>query len=115
MQLFERMQEQGIQVNKVTLVSVLSACNHNGCVDQGLNIFSSMKERLRIKPNKEHYTCVVDMLCRSGRMIEAYELVKKMPTAAVESIESIVGAFFNGCMIHGRRDLAEMIVEGEAT
>ena len=62
-----------------------------------------------------HYACVVDMLCHSGRMVEAYELVKKMPIIVVEFIESIVGAFFNGCMIHERRDLAEMIVKGEAT
>ena len=40
--------------------------------------------------SKEHYACVVDILCRSGRMEEAYELVKQMP---IEVTNSIVGAF----------------------
>ena len=107
-QLFERMQEEGMQANEVTFICILSACSHNGLVEEGLKIFRSMKESYGIEVGKEHYACVVDLLCRSGRMLEAYELVKEMP---IEVPDSIVGAFFNGCKIHGRKDLAKMMAQ----
>lgn len=108
LQLLERMQEQGIQANGVTFVSVLSACSHSGLVERGLEIFRSMKETYGVEASKEHYACLVDLLCRSGKMGEAYEVVKGMP---VEITESIAGAFFNGCKVHGRRDLAKVMAE----
>ncbi|KAJ8760110.1 hypothetical protein K2173_010966 [Erythroxylum novogranatense] len=80
MQLFERMQEEGIWANDTTLITILSACSHNCCLEDGLRIFSLMKERYGIEPKREHYTCVIGMLCRSGRMVEACELMKQMNT-----------------------------------
>ena len=67
-----------------------------------------MKEKYGVEISQEHYSCVLDLLCRSGRMVEAYELFKEMP---IEVTDSIVGAFFNGCKIHGRRDLAKLMAE----
>lgn len=102
-ELFERMLEEGMRANEVTLISVLSACSHGGLVEKGLEIFRSMKERYGVKISKEHYACVVDMLCRSGRMVEAYDLLRQVPMYVTNSM---AGAFRNGCNIHGRRDLA---------
>jgi pentatricopeptide repeat protein len=107
-QLFGRMQEEGMQANEVTFICILSACSHSGLVEEGVKIFRTMKEGFGIDIGKEHYACVVDLLCRSGRIVEAYELMKEMPTQVPESI---VGAFLNGCKIHGRRDLAKMMAE----
>ncbi|KAG4144974.1 hypothetical protein ERO13_D05G070000v2 [Gossypium hirsutum] len=106
--MFERMQEEGVQVNDATLTCVLSACSHGGYVEEGLRIFGSMKQSYGIEGAKEHYACVVDMLCRSGKMVEAYELLKEMPFGVTNSI---VGAFFNGCKVHGRKDLAKLMGE----
>ena len=97
-----------MQANHITLISVLSACSHGGLVEKGLTIFRSMKEKYGVEISQEHYSCVLDLLCRSGRMLEAYELFKEMP---IEVTDSIVGAFFNGCKIHGRRDLAKRMAE----
>ncbi|XP_015875968.3 pentatricopeptide repeat-containing protein At3g49170, chloroplastic-like [Ziziphus jujuba] len=102
------MQEEGVLPNEVTLICILSACSHSGEVERGLKIFRSMEQCYGIKASKEHYACVIDLLCRSGKMVEAYEEVKNMP---FEITESIIGAFFNGCKVHGRRDLAEMMHE----
>ncbi|OMO68955.1 hypothetical protein CCACVL1_19743 [Corchorus capsularis] len=107
-ELFERMQEEGVLANDTTLTSLLSACSHGGYVEKGLKIFRSMKQSYGIEAAKEHYACIVDMLCRSGRMEEAYELVKEMPFGVTNSI---LGAFFNGCKIHGRKDLAKLMGE----
>ncbi|KAL5983333.1 hypothetical protein ACLOJK_017417 [Asimina triloba] len=107
-QLFDRMKEEGIQVNEVTLSNLLSACSHGGLVDEGLEMFESIKEVQGIELSKEHYACIVDLLCRSGKLVEAFALVKKMPG---EANDSAVGAFFNGCRIHGRTDLAKELAE----
>lgn len=107
-ELFLRMQDEGIQANEVTFTSILSSCSHGGLVDKGLGIFKLMKEQYGIEASKEHYSSVVDLLCRSGRLEEAYDTVKEMP---IEATESIVGAFLNGCMVHERKDLAERMVE----
>ncbi|GMH11503.1 hypothetical protein Nepgr_013344 [Nepenthes gracilis] len=107
-ELFERMLQEGFRVNEVTLACVLSACSHGGLVEKGLEIFRSMQDKHRIVASKEHYACVVDLLCRSGRVEDAYELVKNM---SIEITESIVGSFFSGCKIHGRRDLAKQLAQ----
>ncbi|XP_057515645.1 pentatricopeptide repeat-containing protein At5g59600-like [Amaranthus tricolor] len=106
--LFDEMQKNGFRPNEVTLVCVLSACSHGGLVQEGMEIFRSMKEKYHVEATKEHYACVVDLLSRAGEVEEAYELMKRMP---MEATESIIGAFLNGCRIHGRRDLADRITD----
>lgn len=105
-ELFERMQKEGMQPNEVTFTAVLSACSHGDLVEKGLMVFQSMQETHRILISNEHYACLVDMLCRSGKMEEAYELIRGMH---IKITDSIAGAFFNGCIIHQRRDLAIMV------
>ncbi|KAL0389387.1 UNVERIFIED_CONTAM: Pentatricopeptide repeat-containing protein, mitochondrial [Sesamum calycinum] len=104
---FDRMQDEDIQPNEVTLTAILCACSHGGLVEKGLEIFRSM-DSYGVKPNKEHYSCLIDLLCRYGRMEEAYDIVKQI---GVEVTDSTIGAFLNGCKIHERRDLAENISE----
>lgn len=106
--LFERMLGDGVRPNQVTFTCLLSACSHGGLVEKGLEIFRSMREVYGVKYCKEHYNCIVDLLCRSGQLVEAYELVKKMQ---IEVNDSIFGAFLNGCRIHGRSDMAKRLVE----
>lgn len=106
--LFKKMQEEGLRPNEVTFTCVLSACSHSGSVQKGLEIFSSMKECYGTEVSKQHYACVVDLLCRSGRTVEAYEFFKALP---IQVTESMAGAFLNGCKVHGRRDLAKMMEE----
>ncbi|MCL7040913.1 hypothetical protein MKW94_009656 [Papaver nudicaule] len=106
--LFERMQEENVQANQVTFTSILSACSHGGLVEKGLEIFLHMKEKCRVGLSQEHLACMIDILGRSGRLTEAYQLVKGM---GEEVNESIIGAFLNGCRIHGRSDLAKGLAE----
>ncbi|XAR50808.1 hypothetical protein NMG60_11005249 [Bertholletia excelsa] len=107
-QLFDRMQEEKIQGNQVTFTCLLSACSHGGLLEKGLKIFNSMRQDYGVEASKEHYACVIDLLCRSGRMDEAYEMMKEMQ---IEVADSVAGAFFNGCKIHNRRDLAKILAE----
>nr|XP_027191048.1 pentatricopeptide repeat-containing protein At4g02750-like [Cicer arietinum] len=83
---------QGVVPNAATFVAVLSACSHAGLVDEGLKIFHSMQKSYKVTPTIEHYTCVVDLLGRSGRVKEADEFLTQMP---VEADGVIWGALLN--------------------
>ncbi|VAH81023.1 unnamed protein product [Triticum turgidum subsp. durum] len=67
-----------IRPNNVTFIGVLSACAHNGLVDDGQRYWSTMQE-MGIKASMENYGCMVDLLCRSGLLDEAYSFVTSMP------------------------------------
>ncbi|XP_060190940.1 pentatricopeptide repeat-containing protein At5g59600-like isoform X1 [Lycium barbarum] len=106
--LFENMQYEGVLPNEVTLTSLLSACSHGGLVEKGLKIFWSMEESYGVRARKEHYACVIDLLCRVGRLEVAYDIIKDM---TIEVTDSIIGAFFSGCKVYARRDLAEKMAK----
>ncbi|KAL5096935.1 hypothetical protein RYX36_001262 [Vicia faba] len=108
MELFTKMLEQGLRPNEVTFTCILSACSHSGSVEKGIEIFTLMKECYGVEVSSEHYACVVDLFCRSGKLVEAYEFLKSMP---IQITESIAGAFLNGCKIHERKDLAKKMAE----
>ncbi|GAB4836003.1 hypothetical protein Ancab_000921 [Ancistrocladus abbreviatus] len=82
-----------VMPNHVTLVAILTACSHSGFVDEGLNIFRSMKDRYNIEPRLEHYGCLVDLLVRSGKVEDAINVIEKMPMKPSQSIwGSVLGA-----------------------
>lgn len=65
--------------NSITFVGVLSACNHRGLVTEGRKYFEMMLKEYKIKPQLEHYGCLVDLLARAGNIDEALDLVTNMP------------------------------------
>jgi len=77
--LFDEMQQAGMKPNHITFVGVLSGCSHSGLVEDGWHHFSSMNRDYCLTPREEHYTCMVDLLCRAGRLDEAENFIKKMP------------------------------------
>eukprot|EP00257_Ricinus_communis_P013359 XP_015570778.1 putative pentatricopeptide repeat-containing protein At2g01510 [Ricinus communis] len=101
---FEEMVLSGYQPDSVSFLSVLSACSHCGLVEEGLQYFSSMTKVYKLVPKREHYACVVDMLCRSGRFDKAEKLIAEMP---FEPDEIIWSSVLNSCRIHKNHDLAK--------
>lgn len=79
LQLFNRMQHEGFRPNEITFVNVLSACSHDGLVDDACQYFLSMKSAYGIVPVVDHYDCLVDLFARAGRLEEAENLIKGMP------------------------------------
>lgn len=112
LQLFEDMRVVGVRPNKITFVSVLSACSHAGMVDEALSYFEMMKNEYKIKPVMDHYACLIDMFVRLGRLDEAFDFIKKMDFEPNECIWSILIA---GCRSHGKMELgfyaAERLIE----
>ncbi|KAI4383536.1 hypothetical protein MLD38_009363 [Melastoma candidum] len=103
--LFDHMVESGIKPNDVTFMNLLSACAHSGSIEEGRFYFSAMKN-FGVPPKWEHYSCFIDMLSRSGNLDEAYSVINSMPYPVDASIW---GALLNGCRIHQRTDMTQII------
>ncbi|KAJ7977757.1 Pentatricopeptide repeat [Quillaja saponaria] len=105
---FEQMKEARIGPNKVTLLAILSACSHAGLVDRGCIVYNSMINDYGIRPDTEHYSCMVDLLGRAGLLEDAYNFIRSMPVVPDANIlVSILGY----CRFHNDVKLAKLLVE----
>ena len=68
----------GVKPNEVTFLSLLSACSHSGLVSEARELFDCMTKRFRLAPELGHYTCLVDILGRSGNLEEALQVISNM-------------------------------------
>ncbi|XP_020094311.1 pentatricopeptide repeat-containing protein At5g39350 [Ananas comosus] len=103
--LLNRMVESGIEPNEVTFTSLLYSCSHAGLIDEGVRLFDRMIKVHRLKPNVDHYACVVDLLGRAGRLEEAYGLIREMP---FEPNYAVWGALLGGCVTYANVELGEL-------
>ncbi|KAJ6833354.1 pentatricopeptide repeat-containing protein [Iris pallida] len=106
--LFEAMKWKGIQLNDFTFMGVLFACSHGGLVEEGRRIFSSMESDFKVKPKMEHYGCLIDLLCRNGRLEDANRVMMEMP---YEPDIVAWGALLGGCKVTNDLELAERVME----
>ncbi|KAL6988143.1 Pentatricopeptide repeat-containing protein, chloroplastic [Sarracenia purpurea var. burkii] len=104
---FWSMRESGIKPDAITFVAVLAACNYAGLVDEGLQIFELMEREYGMWPSHEHYCCVADMLGRVGKVVEAYEFVKKLGEKGNNL--RIWGSLLAACRIHGEFELGKIV------
>ncbi|KMT01749.1 hypothetical protein BVRB_9g211990 [Beta vulgaris subsp. vulgaris] len=103
LQLFNWMLETDKTPTSITFISVLSACAHTGIVEEGQKYFDMMREKFGIVPEAEHYSCMIDMLGRAGKLREAEELIESMPyNPGAIGWATLLGA----CRKHGNIDLA---------
>jgi len=109
MSLYTEMESAGISPDSITFLSVLAACCRKGMVDVGQGVFESMVKKHSIEPNSEHYSIMVDMLGRAGRLEEAEELMHQIPGGpGLSALQSLLGS----CRIHGNLEMAEKVVGG---
>lgn len=78
---FKLMQQNGLSPDAVTFSSVLSACSHSGLVDEGEHFFASMRTTFGIKPDIEHYMCMVNLYGHAGHLGKAVAAIKQMPSS----------------------------------
>ncbi|KFK36311.1 hypothetical protein AALP_AA4G105900 [Arabis alpina] len=79
MALYDDMVSHGVKPNEVTFVGLIYACSHVGFVAKGRELFQSMTKDYKIRPSLQHYTCLLDLLGRSGLLDEAENLIHSMP------------------------------------
>jgi len=89
--------ERHILPDAISFLGVLSSCRHACLVTEGRRCFRAMIEH-GIKPELDHYSCMVDLLGRAGLLDEAWDLIQtmSMPPNGV-----IWGSLLASCRLHG--------------
>lgn len=65
--LFDTMCFEKIKPDGAVFITALSACTHGGLVEEGKRVFNQMVLQFGIKPQIDHYGCMVDRSSWSGR------------------------------------------------
>ncbi|KAK3001570.1 hypothetical protein RJ639_022116 [Escallonia herrerae] len=104
---FLEMEMKRFMPNEITMLAVLSACNHSGMVEEGRRWFKAM-EGFSPTPRIEHYGCMVDLLGRAGCLEEAEKLIDRMPYA-VNGI--ILSSFLFACLYASDLSRAKRVLE----
>ncbi|CAI0389447.1 unnamed protein product [Linum tenue] len=106
---FNQMLAEQVEPDSITFLSVLTTCGRKGMIDTGRKLFDSMVQDYRIEPSPEHYSCMVDMLGRAGRLEEAEEMVNRIPGGpGLSVLQSLLGS----CRTYGNVELGEKAAEG---
>ena len=101
-QLYEKMLKEDILPDRITFLTILSACSHAGLVKEGRHYFDTMRVCYGITPEEDHYSRLIDLLCRAGMFSEAKNVTESMP---FEPGAPIWEALLAGCWIHGNMEL----------
>ncbi|KAI3967683.1 hypothetical protein MKX01_039593 [Papaver californicum] len=107
LEIFLKMEESKAKPDGVTFLAVISACSHGGLVDEGCHYFNQMTDKYGIQPTVEHYSCLIDLLGRAGRLYEAYEFLLSTPTT--KSDVGLLTTLFAACTMHRDIQLGEEI------
>ncbi|KAM0013953.1 putative tetratricopeptide-like helical domain superfamily, DYW domain-containing protein [Helianthus debilis subsp. tardiflorus] len=94
-----KMKEHGFQPDRITYISVLTACSHAGLLEQGKKVFDSITN-----PDVDHYACMIDLLGRVGKLDEAKNLITRMPMVPHAGV---YGSLLNAARIRKRIDTGE--------
>lgn len=105
LELFSEMFQEGLGPDDVAHVGVLSACNHAGLVEEGLQCFNRMKYEHEIQPTVQHYGCLVDLMGRAGRLEEALQLINGMP---IRPNDIIWRSLLSACRVHKNLEIGEI-------
>ncbi|KAK7386870.1 hypothetical protein VNO78_27214 [Psophocarpus tetragonolobus] len=110
--LLEAMIERGLKPDEITFLCALSCCNHTGLVEEGRIVFDSMKFLHGVNPDRRHFSCMVDLLCRAGLLHEAEELLLQGPGRGDCFMWS---SLLRSCRIHKNEEVgtraAQVLVE----
>ncbi|KAM7263762.1 hypothetical protein ACFE04_001445 [Oxalis oulophora] len=111
-ELFKVMLRQGIRPDKVAFLTIISACGHTGQVELGIDYFNLMTRDYKLDADSEHYSCLVDLLCRAGKLDEAWKLVNQMIDKGhgCGSI-SMWGALLNACKNNVDIEMAKSVAQ----
>ncbi|CAK9262806.1 unnamed protein product [Sphagnum jensenii] len=108
LQQFEQMRQEGVAVDSVTFIALLTACSRAGLVNEGFCYFEIMGSVHGISATPEHYACMVDLLSRAGHLGEAENLVKTMSS---EPNSPVWKALLAACRVHGNEETGKQVAK----
>ncbi|KAL8459871.1 hypothetical protein ACS0TY_031687 [Phlomoides rotata] len=105
-ELYNRMTEENkINPDSTTLLTVLSGCSHGGMEDVGLKFFDEMAVKYGLDLGIEHYGCVVDLLGRAGQLQRALQFIKEMP---LEPNAALWSSLLGACRAHNNVEVGKI-------
>lgn len=105
LEIFHEMECDKVRPDGITFLGVLKACSHAGLADEAKEYVAKMQEVYGVEVTSDHYSCLVDVLSRAGRLYEAYDVLTKMP---VKATAKAWGALLGACTTYGDVELAEI-------
>ncbi|KAI3893871.1 hypothetical protein MKX03_025203 [Papaver bracteatum] len=105
MQVFHSSEEKNISTYTAA-ISGLAYNGHMGSVEKGFHYFNSMVEVHGIKPELDHYTCMVDLLGRAGLLEEAERFINTMP---ITPDNVIWGALLGAWRTHSNVEMGQRV------
>ncbi|CAN0905510.1 Pentatricopeptide repeat-containing protein At5g27110 [Linum grandiflorum] len=109
LKLFNEMELANVKPDRVTFLAVLSACSHAGLVDEGFYYFRRMINEYNLQPKYEHYSCLIDLLGRIGKVHEAYHVLQTNPE--IRDDVELLSSIFSACCLHKEVELGEEIAK----
>ncbi|KAJ7536588.1 hypothetical protein O6H91_12G075300 [Diphasiastrum complanatum] len=106
--LFENMFRENTDIDSTTFLCLLSTFNHAGQVDEGQFFFESMSSFYGVSASLEHYSCIIDLLGRSGFLDEAAIMIKSMP---FQPDPSVWMALLGACRSHQNMKMGEIVAK----
>ena len=105
--LIDKMQETGFIPNHITFTALLSACIHTGLVDEGWKfVYCMIRDHHQIRPTREHYARMVDLLGHSRCLDESHEFIKNMSIEPNAYMYNVTDGYFlsmysvtDGCLL----------------
>ncbi|KAG0549189.1 hypothetical protein BDA96_01G234000 [Sorghum bicolor] len=102
--LFNYLEQSGIQPDHITFILLLSACKQEGLFEEAQSYFYNMEDVYGIKPSLKHYTCMVDIMGSAGLLAESLTLIQKMPLKPDACLWSTV---LKACKLHSNLEIGE--------
>ncbi|GER32189.1 pentatricopeptide repeat-containing protein [Striga asiatica] len=90
-EIFGQMVREKIKPNSVTFSCLLSACSHVERVNMGFQIFRLMIVEFGVSPSSKHMGILIDLLSRSGKLDEAFELLQGTSENSAAMMASLLG------------------------
>lgn len=102
--LFEQLEASGVKPDHITFTAVLSACSHEGLVEEGWKYFNLMDSVYGIEPTLEHCTCMVGIMGGAGLLEEVLDFMRRMPC---EPDACMWATLLRACRVHSNSEIGE--------
>ena len=108
LELFDQMMAAGFVPDHVCFTAVLSACNHAGFLDRGVEHFNKMIKYYDLSPTLDEYACLIDLYARQGHLSKAVQVMDDMP---FKPNCVIMSAVLNSCKTYGAVELGREVFD----
>ncbi|EFJ09235.1 hypothetical protein SELMODRAFT_27680, partial [Selaginella moellendorffii] len=107
LELYHRMELQGLVPDEVTLMAVLVACSNSGTMKRVGDYVISFGER-GIYPGVEQFCCIADGFAKMGLLDKAEDLIDAMP---FEPFPGAYTSLISSCKMHGEHERGARAME----